>query len=409
MRLGESVRENSVRRSGPYKIRSLKRALRFLFAAWGGLELDSVFMNKRLPVLASLGLVLLFAACGRAEDKAPEEIIKEKGLQKVNALYLLEGDAKLPESLRAFRLAKKQMDDDTKKRVDAENKIKMAKGAIGNWELEYRRLNERLSDVKDAFQHNQIVGQINSLVSKMKEGAQFIQEREGELKTMGASRDAYIEQLLALSDKMEAMDKQYKELAKDAEVTGALTRINDKARPKMKLGPSAEFTQNIQLVRKQRETVNSAVVKVTTEGNVPHVDVTINGKQPPRSMVLDSGASVVTLTAEFANSLDIKPGPNDPTVHLQLADGKVVEAKQMMLRSVRVGQFVVENVECAVLPDSLTAASNLLGGSFLRNFVYKLDHDTGELHLSQIASKNSGVTLQKEEPKSAKPAPGDKK
>jgi clan AA aspartic protease (TIGR02281 family) len=363
-------------------------------------------MNKRLPVVSSLGLFLLLAACGRAEDKAPEDVIKEKGLQKVNALYLLEADAKLPESLRAFRLAKKQMDDDTKKRVDAENRIKMAKGAIGNWELEYRRLNERLGEVKDAFQHNQIIGQINSLVSKMKEGAQFIQEREGELKTMGASRDAYLEQLLALSDKMEAMDKQYKELAKDAEMTGALTRINDKARPKMKLGPSAEFTQNIQLVRKQRETVNSAVVKVTTEGNVPHVDVTINGKQPPRSMVLDSGASVVTLTAEFANSLDIKPGPNDPTVHLQLADGKVVEAKQMMLRSVRVGQFVVENVECAVLPESLTAASNLLGGTFLRNFVYKLDHDTGELHLSQIASKNSGVTLQKEEPKSAKPAPG---
>jgi clan AA aspartic protease (TIGR02281 family) len=369
-----------------------------------------VFMKKLLAASLSVTLLLSILPRVRAEDKAPEEIIKEKGLQKVNALYLLEADAKLPESLRAFRLAKKTMDDDTKKRVDAENKIKMAKGAIGNWELEYRRLNERLSDVKDAFQHNQIVGQINSLVSKMKEGAQFIQEREGELKTMGASRDAYVEQLLSLSDKMETMDKQYKELAKDAEVTAAMTRINDKARPKMKLGPSAEFTQNIQLVRKQRETVNSAVVKVTTEGNVPHVDVTINGKQPPRSMVLDSGASVVTLTAEFANSLDIKPGPNDPTVHLHLADGKVVEAKQMMLRSVRVGQFVVENVECAVLPDSLTAASNLLGGSFLRNFVYKLDHDTGELHLSQIASKSSGVTLQKEDPKGAKPAaPGDKK
>src|SRR5690349_10687712 len=112
-------------------------------------------MNKLLPAVL---LFLLVAPGVRAEDKAPEEIIKEKGLQKVNALYLLEADAKLPESLRAFRLAKKQMDDDTKKRVDAENNIKMAKGAIGNWELEYRRLNERLSDVKDAFQHNLIVG-----------------------------------------------------------------------------------------------------------------------------------------------------------------------------------------------------------------------------------------------------------
>src|SRR5205807_3807882 len=73
--------------------------------------------------------------------------------------------------------------------------------------------------------------------------------------------------------------------------------------------------------------------------------------------------------------------------HMQLADGKVVEARHMVLKSVRVGQFTVENVDCAVLPETLVAADNLLGGSFLRNFVYKLDPQAGELHLSQIGGK----------------------
>jgi aspartyl protease family protein len=244
------------------------------------------------------------------------------------------------------------------------------------------------------------VGQINSLISKLKEGTQYVQDREAEIKKMGGSRDAYVTSALELSDKMEAMAKRYDELSKDPEVQAALTRINDKARPKMKLGPSPDFTQNVALVKRQRDTINSAVVKVSVEGNIPHVDVTINGKLT-RSMILDSGASTVALTADMAKALNLVPGPNDPTVRLQMADGKVVEAKQMMLRSVRVGQFTVENVECAVLPESLVAAENLLGGTFLRNFVYKLDHDAGELHLSQIGGKPTpgGAAPKKDEPK----------
>jgi clan AA aspartic protease (TIGR02281 family) len=129
--------------------------------------------------------------------------------------------------------------------------------------------------------------------------------------------------------------------------------------------------------------VTSAVVKVENEGNVPHVDVTLNGTLT-RSMVLDSGASFVALTADTAKQIGLVPGPNDIKIKLTLADGKVVEAHQMMLKSVRVGSFIVDNVECAVMPASLIAADNLLGGTFLRNFVYKLDPVAGELHMSQV-------------------------
>ena len=59
----------------------------------------------------------------------------------------------------------------------------------------------------------------------------------------------------------------------------------------------------------------------------------------------------------------------------------------MVIKSVRVGQFTVENVDCAVLPGDLVAADNLLGGSFLKNFIYKIDPQAGELHLSQIGGK----------------------
>ena len=347
-----------------------------------------------LGVLAAL-LLTVFAS---AEDKkAPEDLVKEKNLQKVGAFYLLEGDVKLGDDLKQMRLAKKTLDDDTRKRIDVEKKIKMAKGALADWEYEYRELNEKLGATKDALQHNQIVGQINSLVSKLKEGTQFKTEREAELAKLGSSRDAYVNIIVELADKMEKLAAQYDELNKDEPLKNALVVINDKARPKMKLGPSAEFTGNIAFVKMERGKINSSIIKVVAEGNVPHVEVTLNGTMT-RSMVLDSGASFVALTADTAKALNLVPGPKDPPLRLQMADGKLVTAHQMMLKSVRVGQFIVENVECAVLPENLVAAENLLGGTFLRNFVYKLDPTAGELHMSQIGGK-----VAKENPLDKKP------
>ncbi len=113
-------------------------------------------------------------------------------------------------------------------------------------------------------------------------------------------------------------------------------------------------------------------------------------------MILDSGASIVCIPADLARELELVPGPNDPTVRMQLADGKIIEGKSMMLKSVRVGTFTIENVESAVLPESLVGAQPLLGGSFLNNFTYRLDADAGQLHLAQVGgtgkSKSANVT-----------------
>jgi aspartyl protease family protein len=363
-------------------------------------------MLARTASVIALAFAMLASPLARAADKAPDDVLKEKGLTKVNFTYLLPDDAKLAESLRQMRLAKKTLDDDTKKRVDLEKKIKMAKGSIATWEFEFRNLNEKLAGAKDVFENNKIVGQLNALQSKIKEGTQIQKDWEGELRKTGESRDAYVGVVLETSEKLETLQKQYDAINADPDVKAAVAAINEKARPKIKIGPSPEMVQNLAFVRQQRQGINSAVVKVNNEGNVPHVDVTFNGKVT-RSLVLDSGASVVSLTADTAKALGMTPGPNDPTMRLQLADGKVVEAKQMVIKSVRVGQFVVENVDCAVLPESLIAADNLLGGSFLRNFVYKLDPEAGELHMSQVGGKVNPL-----DPKAGNPAgggPGNKK
>jgi clan AA aspartic protease (TIGR02281 family) len=347
-------------------------------------------------------------AAAPAAAGASEDVLKEKGLVKVNNLYLVDADSKLPEDLKNFRAIKKKSDDDNKKRTEIEANIRTAKGAMGNWELEYRQLNEKLGTTTDAFQHNQMVGKINALVSKLNEGRTYLTAREGELAQLGNSRDEYVGAIIALGDKFDAIGKQYDALKADDAVKGALAKINEKARPKVALGPSVDYTQNAFQIHKQRETIKSDIVHVSIQGHVPHVDVNLNGKVT-RSLVLDSGASLIALTSDLAKALDMTPGPQDPVIHMQLADGKVVEARQMVLKSVRVGQFTVENVECAVLPDTLVAADNLLGGSFLRNFVYKLDPEAGELHLNQVGGKPAAGAAPGAAATPGKPASGERK
>jgi len=344
--------------------------------------------NKSVGWVGRLAAVMLgaslIAGTARGEDAKPEEVMTAKGLTKTGVFYVLKEDAAIGEDLRKFRLAKTAYDTDTKKRLECENKIKMAKNAMSQWEYEYRALNEKLAaGIADNFQHNKAIGEINALVSKMKEGEEFVKLREGEMAKFNASREAYITAAIELTEKMEKVLKTYEALAKDEEVTKALVVINDKARPKMKLGPSVELTQNLAFVKKQRGDINSAIVKLKVENNTPTVEVTINGKIT-RTMILDSGASVIAVTAGLARELGMRPGPQDPVVRMRLADGKLVDARQMYLKTVRVGSFTIENVECAVLPESLVAAEDLLGGSFLRNFVYKIDPEAGELHLAQI-------------------------
>jgi clan AA aspartic protease (TIGR02281 family) len=129
--------------------------------------------------------------------------------------------------------------------------------------------------------------------------------------------------------------------------------------------------------------LDASSIPLTMSGGVPHVDVTLNGNVAQR-MVLDSGAGLITLTSELADKLGMKPGKDDPKVTLVVADGRRTQAALMKIKSVRVGQFSVADVECAVLPAEVKGDNNLLGGTFLEHFVYRMDLAAQRLHLSQV-------------------------
>jgi clan AA aspartic protease (TIGR02281 family) len=147
--------------------------------------------------------------------------------------------------------------------------------------------------------------------------------------------------------------------------------------------------------------VREGVIKLTLQGGTPHAYATINGSLT-LLMTVDTGASAVTLSADSAKKLGLTPDSHDPTVKISTADGKLTDVKVMTLDSIKVGQFTVQNVKCYVLPAKVSG-SNLLGGTFLRNFICRMDLSALELHLTQVGStqeppKNDRIIDRLEEP-----------
>lgn len=332
-----------------------------------------------LPILLVLWLPNIAHAA-----PTPEEVLKSKGLTKVGAFYLLDGDIKFQEKLRLMRAAKFRVDDISSKRMKLEKDIENAKATFVQLGREMTDMDSRMSSLRKSnpAKYNELVGPYNSMISQRQEIQHYIEARDKELSKLSDPTDDYIKSVIDVSNAMEAVVKKYESLAADEEVKNALAAINQRGGLKLRLGPSTQFNSELPQVRKLRDMVRETVIKLVIEGGTPNANVVIN-ESSTLLMTIDTGAAWVTLTAEAAKKLGLKLDGNK-SMKTVAADGKVTEGRIVMLSSVRIGQFTIENVEAFVFPSNV-AGSNLLGGTFLRNFVTRVDLGARELHMTQVA------------------------
>jgi aspartyl protease family protein len=108
------------------------------------------------------------------------------------------------------------------------------------------------------------------------------------------------------------------------------------------------------------------------------VDGRVNGRSI--DFVVDTGASVVALTARDAARLGIRPPPSAFTADVKTANGRV-RAAPARLDVVEIGGLQLRDVTALVLPnDALT--DNLLGLSFLSR-LRRFEYSEGKLVLEQ--------------------------
>ena len=84
-------------------------------------------------------------------------------------------------------------------------------------------------------------------------------------------------------------------------------------------------------------------------------------------VMIDTGATVVTLTSETAARLGVAVDPTRPRWNMNTANG-IVLANPVMLRSVNLGEIYMNDVQAVVMPPR-TSSVNLLGASFLKRLV----------------------------------------
>jgi aspartyl protease family protein len=121
----------------------------------------------------------------------------------------------------------------------------------------------------------------------------------------------------------------------------------------------------------------SVVVPRDARGHF-QVDARVDGRI--LNFMVDTGASVIALTASDAGRLGIHPSPSEFVAEVRTANG-TVRAAPTRLDAVEVGDLVVRDVAALVLPDE-ALSDNLLGLSFLSR-LRRFEYSDGKLVLEQ--------------------------
>ena len=125
----------------------------------------------------------------------------------------------------------------------------------------------------------------------------------------------------------------------------------------------------------------------TNSGNFI-VDTTINGKVKVKLM-LDTGASLMSLSPEVCRKLGIKETSNLPAIQMQTANG-ISQNKLIALDKVKIGDAEVDLVEASI-GKKMLGIGGLLGMSFLSNFQMEINHTESELILKPLAKPGEQV------------------
>ena len=324
-------------------------------------------------VVAAVAVLSLGAA-------SPDEVFKRLGLTRSGSvLTLASAEQALHEAVRSLRAAKAKVAGEAAKRKQAEAKMD---GLIRQFDADQAALLRAEQGLAKHPDDNRFIGEHNSDLTQVQMDRMKVAEQIEVLDKIAGTRTGYVTAVLDAGEVADASAHAYDAPAADAALAPALAQFNLTAKPKVRLGPTATFTDDLAFVAAAKKEVVSDAIPVTMAAEVPHVEVLLNGRVV-KTMVWDSGASSVMLSAATAFDLGITPKADDPEAEFTIADGSRVKARIVTLDSIRIGAFTVPDVECILLPKG-QAGADLLGGSFQHRFKARLDADAGTLQLTPI-------------------------
>jgi aspartyl protease family protein len=338
-------------------------------------------------VLLGVWAAVAIARPAGGDETSPQELLKDKGLNKLNQYFALADESDLTRKFRELDALGKKSADAQKRAYFAGKKVEEKKQLILTYLKQRHELRVQYDKGGPIALHNKLVSAMNELGDRIEVLEKSDQEEKDAKTSRAAASQAseqYVEVLLKLRKQCDQIGEKYEQIAADPAVQKAIEDFNKENSTEMKLGPTGSFALlERNLKRLEGKVITETITLRAGAGNLWYGTVTLNGKHA-QEFAIDTGASIIALPYEVAAKAGMTPSENDPTVQLTLADGHVVPGKEVFADSVRLGKFTVEHVRCAVLPANLPHADALLGLSFFEHFSYKIDSAKGKLTMAQI-------------------------
>lgn len=251
------------------------------------------------------------------------------------------------------------------------------------------QLNLQLANARTVRENNQVVGKLNALNNEREtlidQRKSLEQSRDAARAKLIEAEDAYIKLMAATKTQTETALQAYAALKEDEKSKAAVIEIWNATEKKFKANTPISLEQNqkklIELAAKVREQAIAAEVS----GDTLRIPVVLGSASQPVDMVVDSGASVISLPYELALSLGIKPDPTSPELKVRIADGSLISARTAILPVVRIGPFEAKNVDAAILGPEAVNAEPLLGMSFLGRFNFSINMSEKSLLLREVS------------------------
>jgi aspartyl protease family protein len=334
----------------------------------------------------TLALSLPFAA--QADDIADVKAgLARLGLKNQGTTLVLPAEMPFIKQLSEITAQQKALGLASKAQKQLDDQAAAANKQLTAAKVEQVRLNAQLANVTDVATNNRIVGTLNALAGQMELFQTQLDEHGEKVKEarakLSATREKYIDTLLALRKSADELSAEYEQKSADAELPALLEKMKGVTGKTYAVGPTTSFTAALKRLKGYEDTIISESIPLREQGRTYFVSVVVNGKHT-EEMVLDSGASMISLPLSLAEKFGLKPSSKDEKIRLELADGRLIEAWRMTLPSVRVGKFSLENVECAVLGPEATRAEALLGMSFLGAFQFEIDSSAKKLTMVKV-------------------------
>ncbi|QDT12570.1 hypothetical protein K239x_45800 [Planctomycetes bacterium K23_9] len=346
------------------------------------------------PASASWGQNAAAAKYSDDVVKKAEQILKEAGLRRNGKSYSAINTTGVSRALSGLSRQRRQLGLVYKDWKTANGQLAALQQQLKRLNVQDGELNLQLARVAgiDVSADNRIVALINAgriksklITGQIEEARKMVAAKRDSL---GQSEAAYADMVMAIRKDFDAVGKNLSNSLVVPQVKialGVMQRNFDMPAPAEITSISVLSPLEKRIAKVEQEVFSELIPLEVRNGGSLFIDVVVGNKT--MRMVVDSGATLVTLPADKAAELGIQVPADAPELRLVMANGSEIAAKAVILPRVRIGEFEAHNVRAAILHASANGAEPLLGMSYLGNFKFEINTSDKTLKMLRVAAE----------------------